>query len=412
VPATDYAPAPDLSNGMGNAAMQDQLRSQGGSAPPPQDGAGAPTGRVIDNGVIVRAVPLLDESARRVAPDLPVGLYVEVIARRQTGPGPNDVQLQVRDTAQRELPGWIPGNAFHAEPQLPEAERGGSGNLGYDASPQRGFLWGERGPVTDDVHQGSLGTCWAEAAMTSVVARSPQHITSRFGQTEPLLDAYDVTLFTDQGGGRFTPITRRIDSRMPTNRDFGAAIGTRTDSGSSTVMGWHPPILWPALLEKALAFEFGGYDDIDRGSFGDRAIAAITGQQARTDIVAPDGRITTPGGTAPAATMPITDVLIRSVPESDALARLSAHTAPLCFSSSSTCDDHTLLSAPLRIYGRHEYSFVDVANGLVRLHNPWGREHPEPLTIEQLRTHFVSVSTTVSGLGPARHDTGPVRGAR
>jgi hypothetical protein len=51
------------------------------------------------------------------------------------------------------------------------------------------------------------------------------------------------------------------------------------------------------------------------------------------------------------------------------------------------------LKDSLNIHANHEYTFVRVEGDRIILRNPWGNEHPAPLTVEQFNTYFQTLQT-------------------
>jgi hypothetical protein len=112
-----------------------------------------------------------------------------------------------------------------------------------------GDLWRDTGPVRGDVEQGDIGDCWCLAPEEAVADQAPERIKRLFHKNPN--GTYTITL----EGRRVT-----VTPELPRN---GAHVNERAG--------------WPALLEKALAEHFGGYDTLSGGGDEDEVLYQLLG---------------------------------------------------------------------------------------------------------------------------------------
>ncbi|XP_064458615.1 calpain-9-like isoform X2 [Ornithodoros turicata] len=195
-----------------------------------------------------------------------------------------------------------------------------------------------------DVEQGELGDCWLLAAISCLSN------TARF---------LDRVVPSDQGFGagycglfrfrfwKFGEWTEVIiDDRLPTHR--GRLVYMHSSD---------PSEFWAALLEKAYAKFYGGYDQLQQGYTG-RALQDLTGGVAQTFQMA---NIDSPTAFA---------MVSSAVPRSTLMA-------------ACIIPEHSKPPARLNngLYTQHAYSVTGIAKvrvkqgevTLIRLRNPWGR---------------------------------------
>ena len=95
-------------------------------------------------------------------------------------------------------------------------------------------LWGPDGPVPQDVRQGGLGSCAILAAAAGVALDDPEHLQE---------------IITDNGDGSYTVI---LDGEAVTVDDEFLAGPTNLEYAQNS------GVLWPLVLEKAIALHNGG----------------------------------------------------------------------------------------------------------------------------------------------------------
>ncbi|MBB4934995.1 Flp pilus assembly pilin Flp [Lipingzhangella halophila] len=202
----------------------------------------------------------------------------------------------------------------------------------FEEGPQES-LWGDDGePTLDDIQQGSLGDCWLLAAAGALVHNDP-------GAIEDMIEENDNGTFTVTFSDTGEEITVTPD--LPS---YGGPI--YADPGDDNV-------LWPAILEKALAEREGGYEEL-HGGLGDTALQTLTGDGRHVENFTPDDLEDWSDGGAPivVSTQAGRGSLYR--PEGD-------------------------------LVSYHAYTVTNVEDGMVELHNPWGYNHPDPVPIEELQ---------------------------
>jgi uncharacterized protein YukE len=110
----------------------------------------------------------------------------------------------------------------------------------------------------DEINQGQVGDCWLLASLGAVVDQDPEWIRDHMWQNPD--GTWTVKMYDEDGEAVYI----QVDPTVPEN-------GARDSDGDPS---------WVSIYEKAAAEFFGGsYGDID-GDWPDRALTAITGQQA------------------------------------------------------------------------------------------------------------------------------------
>jgi hypothetical protein len=106
-------------------------------------------------------------------------------------------------------------------------------------------LFGDGGPLPTDVNQGSLGDCWLLAVMAATANGDPARLQSMIHDNRD--GTYTVTI----DGHRIT-----VDDEFPVDAN-GLPTYARGPQWTQ------PTVLWPLILEKAMAQHVGGdYDDL------------------------------------------------------------------------------------------------------------------------------------------------------
>jgi len=231
---------------------------------------------------------------------------------------------------------------------------GGDGARDDPASPSNTAEYGEVahelfigsvGP--EDASQGMIGDCWWIASMMAVAQADPQVI--RDAITANPNGTYTVHLYRD---GERVAVT--VTPEMVLMPDGRPAFVSNDGGGE-------PYELWPMVLEKALALEYGDYAEIE-GGWPSVGMTALTGRESTShgteDLSIEDLASTVDGGGA---------VGLASLTPDDA--RKSAY-----YRQDAGAD---------RLYANHAYyvQSVDVKAGTVTLVNPWGIAGYPPITM-------------------------------
>lgn len=356
---------------------------------------------VLDNGMITRPVTASVGGSRRT---LAVGTYVEVLARL-----PAD-RLRVRVwSGHHGAVALMPAAAFRHEPQLDDRrdthhERTGGAvdDVGYRTPHRRLRLWADSGPDYRDVRQARLGDCYLMAAAAGIALSDPGRIRAMFPVTEPGLPHYSVLLYrtargagsggqSGVGAGRRlvtvdTEMPRGVSGRtIPATAALVSGIGYRPAPAAAGRPAAGEYVLWPFVLEKAIAEVLGGYDDLSEGGEHDREDAVfrlLTGRSLLLDV----DWVGSQGTGQPSDWREMSDGrLLQTLHH-----RLSRGDVVTCGTSLlfETAPTGTGLLT------RHAYTLVsvDAAAGLLRLRNPHGVRHPEPLTVAQFRAGITHIS--------------------
>jgi len=231
----------------------------------------------------------------------------------------------------------------------------------------------------NDVRQGALGDCYLMAALMSVARTDPQVIRKMVRDNGN--GTYTVRFRLDRFGLSFLGKETKevtVDARVPTGANdrprYAQTGDERVQDGKIRFE------LWALIVEKAWAKLKGGYPNIAGGNPG-AAMEAITGE--KTDRFDP-----------------------RSKSDRFILARLKKAQAdghPVTCSTPKVegwkgkkgdkkRKSWNALADQLHVYAWHAYSFKAVKDEQIVLENPWGYDHPMPMTPGQLKQLFVEVS--------------------
>ncbi|MCM0639724.1 C2 family cysteine protease [Cellulomonas wangsupingiae] len=198
-----------------------------------------------------------------------------------------------------------------------------------------------------DVSQGMIGDCWWIASMMAVAQADPQVI--RDAITTNPNGTYTVHLYRD---GQRVAVTVTPD--MVLMPDGTPAFVSNDGAG--------PPYeLWPMVLEKALALEYGDYEQIEGGWPSD-GMTALTGRES------------TSHGTGDLSIQQLASTL------SDGGAIGVASLEPEDAKKSTYYQQD---AGANRLFANHAYyvQSVDVKGGTVTLVNPWGIAGNPPITM-------------------------------
>jgi len=258
------------------------------------------------------------------------------------------------------------GRRRSGQPDLPGDDKG----LTYKDTP--GDLYaqgaGDAHKIDpNDVDQNQLGDCFLMSAIAAVARANPAAIERLIKDNGD--GTYDVTVYVDKGWFRkdLQPTTVKVTPVFPYNAKGMPAYAGAGDAG---VKG---PELWVMLIEKAWAIAKGGYDELDEGGFGAKAMEGLTGQtSAKHD------------------TDDFTEAEL-AVKLANALKDKRAITTSTPGSKKSM-DKYGIV-------GDHEYSViaVDVAAMEIRLQNPWGTSYELKLPMSVYRSLFEDFSINAAG---------------
>lgn len=242
---------------------------------------------------------------------------------------------------------------------------------------------GDAGAIDpNDVRQGSLGDCYLMAALMSVARTDPQCIRDMVKDNGN--GTYTVRFFLDRLGmsliGRGTKEVT-VDARVPTHPG-GSPRYAKT--GDQTIQDGETRYeLWAMIVEKAWAKLKGGYPQIAGGNPG-KAMEAITGKTSDSFR------------TSSRSAAEILSALERAERDRHPVTCLT----PKVEASAETGDQKrdrkrtawNALADRLHVYAWHAYSFKSAKDGRIVLENPWGYDHPLPMTASEFRQLFVEVN--------------------
>jgi len=246
------------------------------------------------------------------------------------------------------------------------------------------FIKGAADPAAidpNDVRQGSLGDCYLLAALRSVTRTDPQCIRDMVKDNGN--GTYTVRFYLDRFGmsliGRGTKEVT-VSTRVPT--DSGGSPRYAKTGDAVVVDGKTRFELWAMIVEKAWAKLKGGYPSIAGGNPG-KAMEAITGQTS--DSFRPSSR------SAPAILSTLERAEKDRHPVTCFTPKVEARTGT-DGKRGKKKRTWNALADRLVVYADHAYSFKSVKDGRIHLENPWGYDHPHPMTAEEFRRLFVEVN--------------------
>ena len=219
-------------------------------------------------------------------------------------------------------------------------------------------------PEAGDVRQGALGDCYLLAALAAVAKANPAAIQRMI--TDNGDGTYDVTIYEDKSwfSRKLTPTVVKVDAQFPQYKDGdakGSPVYAKLGLG---LMG-----IWVMLIEKAYAKHKGSYKAIV-GGFGGPAMEAITGKESkRHDLSHYDnGKLFS---------------LLETL-----LANKQALTAAADWYLFQSTKKEAMNDVGAVL--QHEYTVMSVDPGAktVELRNPWGKDHPQPLTMTKFKKWF------------------------
>ncbi|PRY00620.1 C2 family cysteine protease [Allonocardiopsis opalescens] len=231
-------------------------------------------------------------------------------------------------------------------------------------------------PARGDVRQGQLGDCWLMAALSAVAGRAPGAIANALSDSGDGA-TWNVSLHQariDRATADWVPngetIGFTVRRELPTDPgEPGQAVFANTyDTGVSWVGGLEKAFgavdrTW-SLGRQAVVWD-RGYQRLDRGGGAweqAEALCQLTGR---------------PAGIVTLDPQPGAEALSENI-----LTALHRAGKPIIISTQESPREDGKL--PNGLFGSHAYEIVDVAHGRVALRNPWGSDHPPPVTVRRL----------------------------
>ncbi|MBL8952319.1 MAG: hypothetical protein JNK82_16185 [Myxococcaceae bacterium] len=130
------------------------------------------------------------------------------------------------------------------------------------------------GPSADDVTQGALGDCYLLASLAALAQTDPEAVRNMVRDNHD--GTFTVTFYErsvlDRLMGRFAKVEVTVDADFYTNGSGTPYYAKETPDGEK----------WVALVEKAYAQHWGGYDDIGGGGLLGGALSTLTGRPTDT----------------------------------------------------------------------------------------------------------------------------------
>lgn len=191
----------------------------------------------------------------------------------------------------------------------------------------------------EDVAQGQLGDCYFLAALAAVADAQPQRIRGRLRAVSP----NESEVFLSK---RWIPVSHKLVT---------SSHGGRSYVGSDSVYVNNTRIheLWPALYEKALVINGGGYEEVEGGMVWTGL--KLLGYNTKTILPLVN-----------------TNSLMRR-----ALNRALANKQPITIAFPPAIE-RTSTGKATGIVGSHVYAITGSPDGRrYTLYNPWGTQHPK-----------------------------------
>lgn len=201
----------------------------------------------------------------------------------------------------------------------------------------------------DDVAQRRYGDCSLMSSLAAIAQSDPNYIRNMIRENED--GTYSVRFYDSEGNPYWSP---SVEASFPVQE---GPCGTEFNKAAVSSDNEE---LWPSIIEKAYAASYGGYDEVNEGAFPADVMRHLTGQEVYEFSATKDSK----------------DQLWTHLTSND----FSGNPMVVCFEKSNS---------DLNIEDQHSYMIKDVDpdSGLIYLYNPWGYNHPDPITIDQLVDH-------------------------
>lgn len=256
----------------------------------------------------------------------------------------------------------LPGRGGPARPPVgeegggnPDKADGHSDAYPYETIPGEVV---EDGISPDDVSQGYLANCWFIATLQSLALQQPELLEDAIGPRNPD-GTYPVTIYVDG-----EPVVVNVTPEFPAEDGDPAYADNPGRDGSDA-----PRELWPLLIEKAVAQHHGSYEDLE-WDWPSTAMEVLTPHDVQTyddsgwfdDI---------------------------DLPSADSLRSTLEQGGSIVVTSSGDSDFSDAYQGEDALTKKHCYYVERIdADGTVHLRNPWGYDHPAPMSYEEFSQNF------------------------
>lgn len=220
------------------------------------------------------------------------------------------------------------------------------------------------GISAEDVTQGSIGNCYFLGSLASV-ADSPKYRDMLAKNIEKIHNnLYEVTLYVKTLDENGKP-TERKAKKIRVDTDFPV------DENGNIRYAQIKGDMWAAIVEKAFAKEFGGYDDISDADTAVGVLAMLTNSEP---VIFSTSTI-------------ISDKEVRA----KFIAKMQSKDAVMTFTTEPFPKGNKVLADGQIVISHHAYGFLSYNNGIIELRNPHGENHLK-ITLNQLKGNFANAT--------------------
>lgn len=254
----------------------------------------------------------------------------------------------------------------HATSSVTASERAYCADPGPPAGMERveGSLWARDThgnslpPSLDDIAQGNVGDCYFMSALGALAATHPEKI---------------VGMIQDHGAGVYTVHFR--------NAGWSFISPTVTTDFDKQKHAYLSPrkALWPLVVERAFAQTKGSIDKLGEGGSPAGVLRDMVDMQTASFFLAQRDP----------------DAILASLQKAKLENKAMTAMSPNKLEASS--EVRTMQETTQGLFYRHAYVIteVDTNNRRLKLHNPWGRAHPNDtgwMPVDDFKRYFVSVN--------------------
>ncbi len=255
-------------------------------------------------------------------------------------------------------------------------------------------------PTREQSLQGSVGDCGVISTMGAVAGHRPEAIGNAIKDNGD--GTFDITLYDVEPATWYDPVARpngetttyRVSNELPVSRDDQQLAGATGESCA-----------WPSLLEKTVAAEDQTWDATKHAAW-EQDWRTGPAKDAVDDERAADGLPASPD--TPPLGYNRLDLGSTAFERADLLAKITGHEAEVRdmpdgpnllneFKAQLDNGKPVLVGTrsdkpgelfPDGVYPGHAYEVTAVDGDNLKLRNPWGVDHPEPMSVDTFLEHY------------------------